>query len=66
MIERKRFIVNNDGTLVDTVTGENFDAIEEVADTLNYYEDNCLRYQETIAELKKGTYKEPLPITQRK
>ena len=66
MIERKRFIVNNDGILVDTVTGENFDTVEEVVDVLNYYEDNCLRYQKTIAELKKGTYKEPLPITQRK
>lgn len=65
MIERKRFIVD-DGTVLDTVTGENFDTVEEVVTTLNYYEDNCLRYQETIAELKEGTYKEPLPITQRK
>lgn len=66
MIERKRFIVNNDGKVLDTVTGENFDTVEEVVDVLNYYEDNCLRYQKTITELKKGTYKETLPITQRK
>ena len=66
MIENKRFIVNTDGKVLDTVTGENFDTVEEVVDTLNYYENNCLRYQKTIAELKKGTYKEPLPITQRK
>lgn len=66
MIGRKRFIVNNDGILVDTVTGENFDIVEEVVDILNYYENNCLRYQKIISELKNGTYKEELPITQRK
>lgn len=62
----KRFVVNDNGTVLDTVTGENFDTVEEVVDTLNYYENNCLRYQKIISELKDGTYKEPLPITQRK
>ena len=66
MTGNKRFIVDNDRTVLDTVTGENFDTVEEVVDTLNYYENNCLRYQKTIAELKNGTYKEELPITQRK
>lgn len=61
-----RFVVNDNGTVLDTVTGENFDTVEEVVDTLNYYENNCLRYQKIISELKKGTYEEPLPITQRK
>lgn len=62
----ERFVVNDNGTVLDTVTGENFDTVEEVVDTLNYYENNCLRYQKIISELKDGTYKEPLPITQRK
>ena len=66
MTENKRFVVNDNGTVLDTVTGENFNTFEEVVDTLNYYENNCLRYQKTIAELKNGTYKEELPITQRK
>ncbi len=64
--EKKRFIVDDAGTLIDTVTGENFDIVEEVVDTLNYYENTCLKNQKTISELKDGTYKEPLPITQRK
>ena len=66
MNENKRWIVDDAGTLIDIVTGENFDIVEEVVDTLNYYENTCLRYQQTISELKDGTYKEPLPITQRK
>ena len=66
MIGRKRFIVNNDGILVDTVTGENFDIVEEVVDTLNRYENTCRRYEQKISELKNGTYNEELPITQRK
>ena len=66
MIEKKRFIVDDAGTLIDMVTGENFDIVEEVVDILNYYENNCLRYQKIIFELKNGTYKEELPITQRK
>lgn len=66
MIEKKRFIVDDAGTLIDMVTGENFDIVEEVVDILNYYENNCLRYQKIISELKNGTYKEELPITQRK
>lgn len=66
MIEKKRFIVDDAGTLIDMVTGENFDIVEEVVDILNYYENTCLRYQKIISELKNGTYKEELPITQRK
>ena len=66
MTEKKRFIVDDAGTLIDMVTGENFDIVEEVVDILNYYENNCLRYQKIIFELKNGTYKEELPITQRK
>jgi len=66
MTENKRFIVDDAGTLIDMVTRENFDIVEEVVDILNNYEDTCLRYEKTIAELKKGTYEEPLPITQRK
>ena len=62
----ERFIVDDAGTLIDMVTGENFDIVEEVVDTLNYYENTYLKYEKTIAELKNGTYKEPLPITQRK
>lgn len=62
----KRWIVDDAGTLIDMVTRENFDIVEEIVDTLNYYEETCLRYQKTISELKEGTYKEPLPITQRK
>ena len=64
--EKKRFIVDDAGTLIDTVTGENFDIVEEVVDTLNYYENTCLKHEQTISELKDGIYKEPLPITQRK
>ena len=62
----ERFIVDDAGTLIDMVTGENFDIVEEVVDTLNYYENTCLRYEKIISELKNGTYKEELPITQRK
>ena len=65
MTENKRFIVD-DGTVLDTITGENFDTVEEVVDILNYYENICLRYQRIISELKNGTYEEELPITQRK
>lgn len=61
----KRFIVDNK-TLIDIVTGENFSTVEEVVDTLNYYENTCRRYEKKISELKNGTYKEELPITQRK
>lgn len=62
----KRWMSDDAGTLIDTVTGENFDIVEELVDTLNYYEETCLKYEKTISELKDGTYKEPLPITQRK
>ena len=62
----ERFIVDDAGTLIDMVTGENFDIVEEVVDILNYYENTCLQYQKIISELKNDTYKEPLPITQRK
>lgn len=62
----KRWIVDDAGTLIDIVTRENFDIVEEIVDTLNYYEETCLRYEKIIRELKDGTYKEPLPITQRK
>ena len=62
----KRWIVDDAGTLIDMVTGENFDIVEEIVDTLNYYEEACLKYQKTISGLRDGTYKEPLPITQRK
>ena len=62
----ERYMVDDAGTLIDTVTGENFDIVEEIVDTLNYYEEICLKYEKTISELKNGTYKEPLPITQRK
>lgn len=41
-----------------------------VADVFKYigedYEETCLKYEKTIRDLKDGTYKEPLPITQRK
>ena len=66
MTKKERWIVDDAGTLIDMVTGENFDIVEEVVDTLNYYENTCLKYEKTISELKDGTYKEPLPITQRK
>lgn len=66
MTEKERWIVDDAGTLIDMVTGENFDIVEEVVDTLNYYENTCLKYEKTISELKDRTYKEPLPITQRK
>lgn len=63
----ERYMVDDAGTtLIDTVTKETFDIVEEIVDTLNYYEENCLKYQKTISELKDGTYKEPLPITQKK
>lgn len=62
----KRFMVDDAGTLIDMVTRETFDIVEEVVDLLNYYENTCLRYEKIISELKDGTYKEPLPITQRK
>ena len=64
--KNKRWIVDDAGTLIDMVTRENFDIVEEIVDTLNYYEETCLKYEKTIKELKDGTYKEPLPITQRK
>ena len=66
MTENKRFMVDDTGTLIDMVTRENFDTVEEVVDILNNYEDTCVRYEKIISELKKGTYKEELPITQRK
>ena len=67
MIEKnKRWIVDDAGTLIDIVTRDCFDIVEEIVDTLNYYEETCLKYEKTIRELKDGTYKEPLPITQRK
>ena len=62
----ERFIVDTAGTLIDMVTRENFDIVEEVVDILNNYEDTCVRYEKIISELKNGTYKEELPITQRK
>ena len=62
----KRWIVDDAGTLIDMVTRENFDIVEEIVDTLNYYEETCLKHEKTISELKDGTYVEPLPITQRK
>ena len=61
----KRFIMNN-GELFDTVTNETFKCLEDVVETLNYYEETCLKYEKTIRDLKDGAYKEPLPITQRK
>lgn len=67
MIEKnKRWIVDDAGTLIDIVTRDCFDIVEEIVDTLNYYEETCLKYEKTIRELKDGAYKEPLPITQRK
>lgn len=66
MSRNERFMVDDAGTLIDMVTGETYDIVEEVVDTLNYYENTCLKYEKTIAELKDGTYKEALPITQRK
>ena len=66
MSENKRFMVDDAGTLIDRVTRENFDIVEEVVDILNNYEDTCVRYEKIISELKNGTYKEELPITQRK
>lgn len=62
----KRWIVDDAGTLIDTVTGENFDLVEEIVDILNCYEETCLKYEKIIRELKDGTYKEPLSIAQRK
>ena len=64
--KKERWIVDDAGTLIDIVTRETYDIVEEVVDILNYYENTCLRYQQTISELKDGTYKEPLPITQSK
>ena len=64
--KNKRWMVDDAGTLIDIVTRECFDIVEEIVDILNYYEEVCLKYEKTIRELKKGTYKEPLPITQRK
>ena len=64
--KNKRWIVDDAGTLIDMVTMENFDIVEEIVDTLNYYEETFLKYEKTISELKNGTHKEPLPITQRK
>lgn len=64
--KKERWIVDDAGTLIDMVTRETYDIVEEVVDVLNYYENNCERYLQTINELKDGTYKEPLPITQRK
>ena len=61
----KRFIMNN-GELFDIVTNETFKCLGDVVDTLNYYEETCLKYEKTIRELKEGIYKEPLPITSRK
>ena len=65
MTKKERWIVDDAG-IIDMVTGENFDIVEEVVDTLNYYEETCLRYEKIIRKLKDGTYKEPLLITQRK
>ena len=62
----KRFMVDDAGTLIDLVTRETYDIVEEVVDLLNYYENTCLKYEKTICELKNGTYKEPVPITSRK
>ena len=64
--QSKRWIVDDAGTLIDIVTRESFDIVEEIVDTLNYYEETCLKYEKTISELKDGTYVEPLPITSRK
>lgn len=65
-INKKRFSKCKDQCKVfDWVTNGVLD-IHEIVDTLNYYERNCLRYEKIISELKDGTYKEPLPITQRK
>lgn len=66
MTKKERWIVDDAGTLIDIETRDTFDIVEEVVDTLNYYENTCLKYEKTISELKDGTYKEPLPITQRK
>lgn len=66
MTEKERFIIDDAGTLIDLVTGETYDIVEEVVDVLNYYENTVLRYQKIIRELKDGTYTEELPITQRK
>ena len=59
-------MVDDAGTLIDMVTRDTFDIVGEVVDILNNYENTCLRYEKTIAELKNGNYKEELPITQRK
>ena len=64
--EKERWVVDDAGTLIDMVTRETYDIVEEVVDVLNYYENTCVKYEKTISELKNGTYKEPLPITQRK
>ena len=66
MTVNKRFIVDDAGTLIDMVTRDTFDIVEEVVDILNNYEDTCIRYEKIISELKNGTYNEELPITQRK
>ena len=66
MSENKRFMVDDAGTLIDMVTRDTFDIVEEVVDILNNYEDTCVRYEKIISKQKNGTYKEDLPITQRK
>lgn len=66
MTEKERFMIDDSGTLIDLVTRETYDIVEEVVDVLNNYENTVLRYEKIISELKDGTYKEELPITQRK
>ena len=59
----ERFIVDDAGTLIDMVTRETFDIVEEVVGTLNYYERTCTDYEKKISELHdeiaklKGEYK---------
>lgn len=48
----KRFKIDDNGVLIDTLTTETFKTVEDVVDILNYYENSCLRFEKRIRELK--------------
>ena len=73
MTRNKRYIVDDAGTLIDTVTKECYDIVEEVVDVLNEKENSIRHYEEVIDELtskiiriNRLTTDNELPITQRK
>lgn len=70
MTEKERFLVDDAGTLMDLVTRDTYDIVEEVVDVLNNYEKTVLYKNERIKELTNEVelyrhYVEIIPIEEK-